>query len=225
MAAQEVEVLVDRVGGALVPVRGDALLGRQQLDELVEAAVEEGPAALHVADQALRLVLRADADAPDAGIDAVRQREIDDAELAAERHRRLGAPVGQRPQPPAAAAGEDHRERVVREPRAGRAGSLVLVHEMAVTRTVLGRSWCRSGRRSDRLLCPDHQPELERMREQRVAGISANPAVELAAHVGREVERVAHGAVGVRRSRRESAESAARRRRRRHARFPEQARR
>ena len=138
VAAQQIEVLVDRVGGALVPVRSDALLGGQELDEIVEAAVEERPAPLHMANQALRLVLRADAHAPDAGIHAVRQREVDDAELAAERHRGLGPPVGQRAQPRAAAAGEDQRERVVRQPRTRRAGSLVLVHELAVTRTLLG---------------------------------------------------------------------------------------
>jgi hypothetical protein len=59
------------------------LLCRQDVDELVEAAVEEAPAALQVLDQALRLVLGGDADAADAGVNAIRQREIDDAELAA----------------------------------------------------------------------------------------------------------------------------------------------
>ena len=55
----------------------------------------------------MRLVLRGDADAADAGVDAVGQREVDDAELAAERHRRLGAPVGELLQPAAAAPGQD----------------------------------------------------------------------------------------------------------------------
>ena len=50
VAAQNVEVLVDRVGSSLVPIGGDALLCRQQLDELAEAAVEKAPAALNVAD-------------------------------------------------------------------------------------------------------------------------------------------------------------------------------
>jgi hypothetical protein len=46
--------------------RCGALLRRQQLDELVEAPVEERPAALQVVDEAMRLVLRRDADAADA---------------------------------------------------------------------------------------------------------------------------------------------------------------
>ena len=40
------------------------------------------------------------------------KREIDDAEFAAERHRGLRAPVGQRPEPRAAPAGEHQRERL-----------------------------------------------------------------------------------------------------------------
>ena len=113
VAAQDVDVLVHRVGGAAVPVGGDALLRRQQFDELFEAAVEETPAALQVPDQALRLVLRANTDAPDAGIDAIGQGKIDDAELAAERHRRLGTPVGEFGQTRTAAAGENDGERVM----------------------------------------------------------------------------------------------------------------
>ena len=83
------------------------LLRRHQVDELLHAAVEEAPAALDVADQAVRLVLRGDADAPNAGVHAVGQREIDDAELAAERNGRLGAPVGELLQPAAASAREN----------------------------------------------------------------------------------------------------------------------
>jgi hypothetical protein len=43
----------------------------------------------------VRLVLRRHADAADAGIERVGQREIDDARLAAEIDGGLGAPVGQ----------------------------------------------------------------------------------------------------------------------------------
>ena len=58
-----------------------------------------------MADQALRLVLGADANAADAGIDAVREREIDDAEFSAERHGGFGAPVGEVAEAFAAATG------------------------------------------------------------------------------------------------------------------------
>ena len=67
----DVDVLVDRVGGALVPLGlGDALARRQDVEALVALRAEEVPAALQVADQAVRLVLGGDADAADAGVDA-----------------------------------------------------------------------------------------------------------------------------------------------------------
>ncbi len=92
----DVDVLVDGVGGALIPLRlRDALAGRQDVEALVALGAQEVPAALQVADQRVRLVLRGDADAADAGIERVGQREIDDARLAAEIDRGLGAPVGQ----------------------------------------------------------------------------------------------------------------------------------
>src|SRR3954470_17127270 len=65
--------------------------------------------------QAVRLVLAQNGDPPDVRVEAVRQNEIDDAELAAEEHRRLGAPVGQLLEPAAASAGEDQRDRPARE--------------------------------------------------------------------------------------------------------------
>ena len=82
VAANDVDVLGHRVGGAEIPlVLGDALRGRQDVEALVALRAEEVPAALQMADQAVRLVLGRDADAPDAGVDRVRQREVDDADL------------------------------------------------------------------------------------------------------------------------------------------------
>jgi hypothetical protein len=109
VGAQDVEVLVHRIGGAAVPALGDLLLRRKDVDRLADTPVEEAPAALEVLDQALRLVLRRHADAPHPGIDAIREREVDDAELAGEGHRGLRAPVGERLQACAAAAGEHER--------------------------------------------------------------------------------------------------------------------
>ena len=59
---------------------------RAELNEMVDVLP---------AQQRMALVLGDDADAADARVDAVRQREVDDAELAAEVDRRLGAPVGE----------------------------------------------------------------------------------------------------------------------------------
>src|SRR5262249_15235595 len=112
VGAQDVDVLRDGVGGAAVP-EGlvHALLRGQQVDELVGFAAQEVPAALQVAQQRVRLVLREHADAAYARIDAVRQREVDDAELAAEVHGGFGAAVRQLHQPRAAAAGQHQRYR------------------------------------------------------------------------------------------------------------------
>ena len=84
----------------------DALACRQDVETLVALRAEEVPAALEVTDQAVGLVLRGDADAANAGIQRVRQGEIDDARLAAEIDGGLGALVGELHQPAAASAGE-----------------------------------------------------------------------------------------------------------------------
>ena len=113
---QDVEVLEHRVGGAAIPGRlVEPLLRRQQIEELVHLRAQKRPAHLQMPQQAVRLVLGQDGDAADVRVDAVRQDEIDDAELAAEEHRRLGAPVGQLLEPAAASAGEDQRDRPARE--------------------------------------------------------------------------------------------------------------
>jgi len=113
VALEKVHVLEDRIGRSLVPLRlVDLLLRRQQLDKLVETAVEEAPAALDVTDQAVRLVLRGDADLANARIDAVGQREIKNPEFAGERHGRLRAEIGQLLETAAAPAGQNDCEGV-----------------------------------------------------------------------------------------------------------------
>ena len=102
---QDVQVLVHRVGCAQVPAFVvHALLGGQQVNELVELVAQKAPAALQVAQQAVRFVLRDDAHAAHARVQTIGQREVDDAELAAKVHRRFGAPVGQAVQARAAPA-------------------------------------------------------------------------------------------------------------------------
>ena len=115
--AQDVEVLKHRVGGAAIPGRlVETLLRRQQIEEFAHFRTQKRPAHLQMAQQAVRLVLGQDRDAANSRIQAVRQREIDDAELAAKKHRRLGAPVGQLLETAAASAGEHERERLPRQP-------------------------------------------------------------------------------------------------------------
>ena len=109
--ANHLHVLPQRVRRAAVPVRAALLLRRDDLDELAELAAQVAPAALDVLDERMRLVLRQHGDLPDARIDAVRQHEIDDAELAAEGGRGLAAILGQVFQALATAARHDHRQR------------------------------------------------------------------------------------------------------------------
>ena len=131
--AQDVEVLEYRIGRAAVPAFVDPLLRRDHIDVLAQIGLQESPAALDVPDQALGLVLRQHADAPGARIDAVAQREIDDRKLAGERHRRLGAPLGQLLQAGATPARQDQRigvaHQVVHVARAARAAAMLAVFE------------------------------------------------------------------------------------------------
>ena len=117
VALDDVHVLVYGIGCAEVPLGfRDALGGRQDVEALVALGPEEVPAALQMADQAVRLVLGRDTDAADAGIQRIGQREVDDARLAAEIDRRLGASVGKLHQARAAPTGENIRH--------GRSGKL-----------------------------------------------------------------------------------------------------
>src|SRR5262249_49465511 len=78
----------------------------QDVEALVALVPEEIPSALQMADQAVGLVLGRHADAADAGIERVREGEIDDAGLAAEIDRGLGPPICQLKKPAAPAARE-----------------------------------------------------------------------------------------------------------------------
>ena len=89
----DVEILVNRIGGAAIPDFAELLLRRNDVDELAELAVQVPPAALHMLNQGVRLILSQDEDLADAGVHAVRQREVDDAVLAAERRGGLGSVV------------------------------------------------------------------------------------------------------------------------------------
>ena len=111
----DVDVLVHRVGRAAIPVAAGLLLRGNHFDELAELAAHVAPAAMDVLDQRLRLVLREHGDLADAGVHAVRQHEIDDAELAAERRRGFGAMFGEALEAFAAAARHDDGERAAGE--------------------------------------------------------------------------------------------------------------
>ncbi len=108
-----VEVLVDRIGCPLVPVLADALLRMEDLDELAELVGDNTPAEAQVTGQRERLVLEGDEDLAQPRVDAVAQREIDDAVRPPEVDGGLGALFRQRVEPLANPAREDHNDRVI----------------------------------------------------------------------------------------------------------------
>ena len=113
LAENRVQVLIDGIGGALVPLLADPFLRTQNLDELAELVGDHAPPHPEMAAERERLVLERDEDPAQAGVDAVAQREIDDPVRTTEIHRRLGAFLGQRIQPFPDAAGQDHYENLV----------------------------------------------------------------------------------------------------------------
>ena len=112
LGADRVNVLVDGVGGAQVPVLAHPLHGRQDLDELAQVAGHDVPALADVAVQRQRLVLGEDVNVAQVGVDAVGERDVDDAVVAAESDRRLGAVAGQGIQALPCSSGQQHSQRV-----------------------------------------------------------------------------------------------------------------
>src|SRR5450759_2980860 len=108
----DVEVLEDGVGRAAVPL-GDAPPGDVRLQDpnaSVVAVEVPGPAHADVVVERSGIVLSQNDDVVDVRVDAVREREIDDPILAAERDGGLRAHRREDRQPLSFAAGEYHRE-------------------------------------------------------------------------------------------------------------------
>ena len=76
---QQVEVLVDGVRGSLVPRFARPHLRRDQRDVLAQLGVVDGPPVAQVLLQRIGLVLRQHENAAQSGMQAVAEREIDDA--------------------------------------------------------------------------------------------------------------------------------------------------
>ena len=139
VALDDVDVLIDRVGSAEIPHGlGDALRSRQNVEALVAFGTEEVPTVLQMSDQAVSLVLRGDGDAPDAGVERVRQGKIDDARFAAEVDGGFDATVGQFHQASAAPAGQHIGHRLA---RVGRARAWVPCRIPGVHALLLANSW------------------------------------------------------------------------------------
>ena len=120
LVGDDVEVLVDGVGGALEPLAARSASGPGRSPTYWLRKAESRQAALHVGVERLRLVLHQHLDLEDAGVGEVGEDEVDDAVAAAEGDGRLGPVAGERVEPPPFAAGQDHRQElrhVVTPPR------------------------------------------------------------------------------------------------------------
>ena len=113
LVLEDVHVAQHGVRGAAVPLghpaAGDVRL--EQLDATAIAVQVPGPAEADVIVQRARVVLGQDHDVVDVRVHAVREREVDDPVLAAERDGRLGSLLGQDRQALAFAARKDHGHR------------------------------------------------------------------------------------------------------------------
>ena len=108
-AADRVDVLVNRVRRAHVPVGARALHRRHQLKELAQLLRHNPrPSFADMPVQRQRLVLRQDVNLAQSGVDAVGKRDVDDAVMPAKRHRRLGPIACKRKQPLACSAGKQY---------------------------------------------------------------------------------------------------------------------
>jgi hypothetical protein len=114
LVADRVDVLVDGVGGAEIPVLRYAHLRRQDLDEIADAH-ERRPAAPNMAVEAQRFVLREHEDAAQVAIEAIRERDVHDAVDASEGNGRFGAVARERPEPFALAARQENADRIAHQ--------------------------------------------------------------------------------------------------------------
>jgi hypothetical protein len=106
VVVDEVPRLEDRVRRPGVPARAEALLSRDRRDVVAEQRAHP-PGGGDVTVQTVALVLGQDGDVQDAGVDQVRQGEVDQPVEPGERDRGFGPVGGERSQPLALTTGED----------------------------------------------------------------------------------------------------------------------
>ena len=96
LGADRINILINSIGGALVPLIAHPFHGRQDFHELVHLAAQDIPAFADVPVERERLVLREDVDAAQIGVQAIGKSDVDDAVDAAEGHRGFGAVASKR---------------------------------------------------------------------------------------------------------------------------------
>ena len=111
----QVRGLVDGVGGTGIPAWAEPLLCRHRSDVLTGQAAQS-PVLRDMTVKRMRLVLGKNADPQIAGVDQIRQHEIDKPVGAAEGNRGFGPVRGQRVQPLALPTGQDDAQHLWRFP-------------------------------------------------------------------------------------------------------------
>ncbi len=110
---EQKQVLIDRVGGALVPFFADPLLGWNRGDEFAEFGVQDVPACADVAVERVGFVLDEDGDFSKPRVEAIAERKIDNAIFPAKGNRRLGPMFGEGLETFAFPARQHHGENVL----------------------------------------------------------------------------------------------------------------
>ena len=113
LRADGIDVLVNRIGRAHVPVFAHPLHGRKDLDELAHLATHDVPTFANMPVQRQRFVLGKDEDAPQIGIDAIGERDIDDPVDPAEGNGWLGSVTGEGVESLARASGQQDSQRIL----------------------------------------------------------------------------------------------------------------
>ena len=116
MRANQIEILVDAIGRAAIPVLTNLLLCGHDIDEFAKLATQIAPAALHVLNERLTLVLGHQKNLANTRVHAIGERKVDDAELTAKRRCRLTAIRRQIAQALTAPARHDNRQGTAGEP-------------------------------------------------------------------------------------------------------------
>src|SRR5580704_5462096 len=111
LAADGINILINGISGALIPVLRNAHLWRKYFDEISQAH-QYGPAATNVAIEAERFVLREDEDAAQVAVQAIGERDVNDAVHAAEWDSGFRAVARQWPQALSLAACQEHAQSV-----------------------------------------------------------------------------------------------------------------
>ena len=111
LVGDDVEVLVDGVRAALVPVHAGAHLRGHRL-HVVAQERRHPPRARQVVVERVALVLREHLHPVHAGVDEVRENEVDDAVPPAEGNGGLGALAGERLEPGACTTCQNHRQQL-----------------------------------------------------------------------------------------------------------------